>query len=548
MHQRVYHLKPCKTLTLLLSLLMALSGCTNDHNTNVITGALTQTLHIGNGAEPQDLDPHIVTGVTEHRIISALLEGLVGKDPKTLKPIPAVAESWHISDDRTHYRFRLRKNARWSNGDPVTAQDFVYSWKRILSPGLGAEYAYQLYSVLNAEAYHKGRLQDFTQVGVTAVDDHTLDVTLTNPTPYFLAILDHYSTYPVHRKTIEKFGSMDKRGNRWTKPENYTGNGPFTLKSWALNRIIKVEKNPTYWDAGNVKLNAIHFYPVENASTEERMFRTGQLHITSTLPAEKIAVYRQKNPDQLYINPYFGTYYYLFNTRRPPLDDKRVRQALAMSIDRNSIVTNITKGGQRPAGAFTPPNTLGYTAPTQIPFDPVRAKALFEEAGFPAGKNFPTLELVYNTSESHRKIAVAIQQMWKKHLNININLTNQDWKVYLARRKSGDYDIARAGWIGDYLSPNAFLEIFTRDSGNNHTGWSDPEYDARMQKSQRASNTNKRMEWFGQAEQLLLEAAPIAPIYTYTNVYLRSADVQGWHPNILDHHPYKYVYLSGSHD
>ncbi len=534
-------------ITVVIIFLMVMGiACSKKKVTRVSSGTRHQILHIGNGAEPQDLDPHIVTGVPEHYIISALLEGLVTEDPGDLSIKPGMAESWKISDDRITYEFNIRRNAVWSNGDPFTAEDMVYSFKRMLSPGLGGEYAYMLYYLKNAEKYHKGALDDFSKVGVSAQDKSTLIITLAHPTPFFLSLLTHFSTFPVHKATIEAFGAMDKRGGQWTRPENFVGNGPFILDRWELNKVIVVKKNPDYWDADTVKLSEIHFYPVDNISTEERMFRAGQLHVTSTIPSEKIAFYREKRPEVLRIAPYLGTYYYLFNTVKTPFNDARVRRAFAMSVDRQQIVAYITKGGQIPAYSFTPPNTAGYTPETKIPYDIDAARALLAEAGYPDGRGLPEAEILYNTSEGHRKIAVALQQMWKKALNVTVTLTNQDWKVYLSSRKTRSFTMARAGWIGDYADPNTFLDMFVTDGGNNHTGWSSPEYDALIREAGETGDRKKRYAVFQQAEKILLEEAPILPIYTYTSLTLLSPTVKGWYPNILDHHPYKYVYLEAS--
>jgi len=522
-----------------------LAGCGGGES-NVEAGDREQILHFGNGTEPQELDPHIVTGVPEHNIIAALLEGLVAKHPKTLEPIPAVAASWDISDDGKTYTFHLRDNARWSNGDALTAEDFVWSWWRALQPALGNQYAYMLFPMVNAEAYASGKLKDFSQVGVKALDRLTLEVRLNNPTPYFLQLLDHYSTYPVHRPTIEKFGQPDERGTRWTRAGNFVGNGPFVLESWKLNKIITVTRNPHYWDADRVRLNGIHFHPIENIATEERMFRAGQLHITGTIPIDKIAVYRRDHPELLQVAPYLGIYYYRLNVRVPHLKDPRVRRALNLAIDREAIVERITKGGEIPATAFTPPDTMGYTATSDLRFDPDEARRLMAAAGYPGGEGFPVTELLYNTSEGHQKIAVAIQQMWNQHLGVNIRLNNQDWKVFLSSVNLGDYAISRAGWIGDYVDPNTFLDMWITDGGNNQTGWSNPRYDAIIQRlAPAAGSQEERHRLMREAEALLLEELPVIPLYVYTSKSLIQPSVRGVHGNLMDHILYKNVWLEG---
>jgi len=530
-------------LVTVILLLLGLYGC-DLGPTNVESGNQSQVLHLGNGTEPQDLDPHIVTGVTEHNIISALLEGLVSENPETLAPVPGMADSWAISADGRTYTFFIRQNAQWSNGSPVTAEDFVWSWQRLLSPALAAEYAYQLFPIKNARAFNQGEITDFSQVGVTALDEKLLEVSLENPTPYFLSLLAHYSTFAVHPATILKHGAMDERGTKWTRPDNYVGNGPFQLKSWRLNYLIEVEKNPYYWDAETVRLSAIRFYPIDNAQTEERMFRTGAIHGTSTTPSDKILTYQTESPERISISPYLGTYFYRFNVTRPPLNDSRVRTAFSLAIDRQAIIDAVTKGGQLPAFSFTPPNTQGYFPPTSpINHDIERARQLMTEAGFKDGAGFPELELLYNTSDGHRRIAEAIQQMWKTNLGINVRLANTDWKVYLARTNGLDYDISRAGWIGDYPDPNTFLDMMISGGGNNRTGWNNPDYDQLIAKAATLADQHERFQTFQQAEQILDREAPLMPIYTYTRVALQDPSVQNWFSNILDHHPYKYVYL-----
>jgi oligopeptide transport system substrate-binding protein len=498
---------------------------------------------MGNGSEPPTLDPHLSTAVNSNIIISTLLEGLVTPNPKTLKPEPGAASSWEISEDLTRYTFHLNKKGRWSNGDPVTAADFIFAWRRLLLPNLAAEYAYQLFVVKNAEAFYKGDITDFSQVGIKALDNYTLEVQLNAPTPYFLALLMHSSTYPLHPATVLKHGGVDDPGNLWTRPANYVGNGPFMLVEWALNRIVRVEKNPYYWDADTVKLNEVRFYPIDNVVTEERMFRSKTIHVTSTVAEEKIAAYKRNKPDIINISPYLGTYFYRFNVKKPPFNDVRVRRALSMSINRQQIVDAVTKGGEIPAFNLTPRNTLGYTPQVKIPFDIEQARKLLAEAGYPGGKGFPTSDILYNTSEGHRKIAVAIQQMWKKELGINITLYNQDWKAFLETEKNGDFEIARAGWIGDYVDPNTFLDMFVSGGGNNRTGWSSPEYDALIRQAASTGNIDARFDLFQRAEKILIDQSPIIPVYTYTAKYLISPDVKGWYNNVLNEHPLKYVYL-----
>ncbi len=535
----------CKLIhtAVIACLALTLTSCSLDWETNVEAGNRDQILHYGNGDEPQEIDPHLTTGIPEFNIQKALFEGIVDKHPSNLSIQPGVAESWEISEDQLIYTFFFRENARWSNGDPVTAHDFVYSWERALRPELGSLYSYMFTYIKNADSFFRAEIDDFSEVGVKALDDRTLQIELNAPTPFFLQLLDHHSYYPVHPPTIEKFGGMIKRGSQWSRPGNFVGNGSFVLKEWKLNRILTVEKSPTYWDADKVRLKEIHFYPISNRSTEERMFRAGQLHITNRVPNEKIALYRETDPGSLNITPYLGTYFYRFNTRVKPLDDVRIRRALSMSINRPQIVENVTKGGQLPAYNLTPPNTNGFTAEARVEYDVETAKTLLAEAGYPDGEGFPKLEIIYNTDESHRMVAIAIQQMWKKALNIDITLANQDWQVYLDSETRGNYQISRAAWIGDYLDPNNFIDMFLTDGGNNRTGWGNAEYDRLVAAAAVAVTKEERFRFFQENERILLRESPITPIYTYTRVFLIKSSVKGWDENILDQHPYKYVYL-----
>lgn len=532
---RLFSLSGCLSLLLL-------AGCLK-HETPVQSGNRAQILHRGLGYEVADLDPHLVTGIAEGDVLRALFEGLVTEDPVDLHPVPGVAERWEISADALTYTFHLRHDARWSDGTPLTAQDFVSSYRRILTPSLAADYANLLYVLQGAEAYHKGATKNFAEVGVTAVDPHTLRLTLGHPAPHFLALLTHWAWSPVPFATIEKYGSATERGNGWTRVGRLVGNGPFLLKKWQPTQVLAVEKSPTYWDAAQVRLQGIHFYPIDSVDAEERAFRAGQLHLTDALPVGKIDTYRASAAHLLRIDPYLDTYFYRFNTARAPFNDARVRRALALAVDREAIVEKILRGGQKPAHAFTPPGTAGYTPAAVIPTDFAAGRALLKAAGFEGGHGLPRIELLYNNSENHRLIAEAIQEMWRRELGVTVELVNQENKVALAARRSGDYQILRSNWIGDYLDPATFLEVFTTDSGNNYTRWGNPDYDSALFAAARTVDPAARHALFQKAEAMLLEAAPIIPIYYYTHVFLIQPSVKGWHPTLLDHHPYKYVWL-----
>ena len=524
------------------TVLFILIGCSSSL-TPVDDGLEKQIFHFGNGSEPQGIDPHIVTGVPEHHILISLCEGLTIPSPNGNENLPGAAESWTVSDDGKRYIFKLRKNGRWSNGDPVTAKDFVWSWQRILTASLGSQYPDMLYYLEGAQEYHTGKTNDFDTVGVKAIGTHTLEVKLKAPTPFFTGLLSHYSTWPVHKETVLKHGSIDDRNGEWTRPGNFVCNGAFNLQSWELNNKIVVEKNPMYWDASKVQLNEIHYYPVSNVMTEDRMFRAGQLHVTSTLPSQKCPVYIEENNPDLRIDPYMGTYFYRLNTTNPYLSDVKVRKALAFSIDRKLLVEKVTKCGQIPAYSFTPPGSNGYEPTTSIPFDPELAKELLIEAGFNSENKFPKLEILFNTNEDHRKVALAIQQMWQQNLGIEVELVNQDWKVYLSREMVGDFQVSRAGWIGDYEAPNTFLDLMRPNRGNNKTGWEDENYDVLVAEANSTNDQTERYKLLNEAEKMLIENMPIIPLYTYVRSYQLSPDVKGYNPHILDHHHPKFIYL-----
>lgn len=526
--------------TCLVALLTA--GC-GKRETAVAAGNRDQVIHIGNLSEPTDLDPHLISSHQDFQVVMSLFEGLVQYHPETSEPTAAVAERWETSTDNLTWTFHLRSNAKWSNGDAVTAHDFVYAFRRMLMPGLGAEYANMLFVLKNAEEVFSGKLKDPAQIGARADNDHTLVITLARPTPYLLSMLCHSAWFPVPRATIEKFGKADQRGNPWTRVGNLVSNGYFRLAEWKPNQFIRVTRSDTYWDRDQVKLQAAVFYPIESADAEERSFRSGQLHVTSTIPISKIAVYEKEKSPSYRPHAYLGSYVFRFNVNVPPLNDPRVRRALAMAIDRETLVREVTRGGQLPAGNFCPPNLAGFTAKARVPHDPTAAKKLLAEAGFPDGKGFPKIEILFNTNEGHRQICEAIQQMWRKTLGVEIGLYNQEAKVWNDSMRTLNYQIARFAWIGDYLDPSTFLDIMTGDNGNNQTGWKHAEYDRLITAASNTADRARRYEYYQRCEEILAEECPIAPIYFYARNNLRRPEVKGWHGNLLDNHPLKGVYL-----
>ncbi|HEX3731271.1 MAG TPA: peptide ABC transporter substrate-binding protein [Opitutaceae bacterium] len=509
-------------------------------------GAAGQVLRMGNGAEPQDLDPQAVAGIPELNIIQALFDSLVEPDPQDLHPVPGLAESWDISSDGLTYTFHLRANLRWSNGDPLTADDFIQSYQRILTSSLGSEYASYFYNyVRGAKDYFEGKQTDFSQVGVQAPDPRTLVITLTHPTPFLLAMIAcHYVWDPLPIKVIAKFGPLGEKGNAWTRAGNLVASGPFLLKEWTPNKRIVVVRNPNYWDAARVKLDQIEFYPTEDLGAEEHMYRTGQIDRTYDFDRSKIDLYRQKYPQDLQLQPWLGSYYFVFNVHRAPFTDVRVRRALSLAIDREQIVKDIMRGGESPAYSFDPPNDSGYTAQAQLTGGVAEARRLLAEAGYPGGRGFPPIQLLYNQNQDyHRSIAEAIQAMWRKNLGIELTLTNQEWKVYLDSLHGHNFQLIRTGWIADFADPDVFLETLETGNGNNNGAWSDPAYDRLLHEALNAKTQADRYAIYQRMDRIVVDQCPVLPIFYYTKVYALRPSVKGWWPTLLDEHPYKYVYL-----
>src|ERR1700722_2678813 len=501
------------------------------------------------GSEPRTLDPHEAQGVTEHHIIMAMIEGLVAPSiDDQAKVVPGMADRWEHNDDYSVWTFHIGEDRKWSDGEPVKAGDFVFSHKRMLTASFGAQYAENLFILKGAEDYYSGKICDFDQVGVKALDDRTLRIELVGPTPYLLSLVQHDSWLPVCPTAILKFGNIDTRDSKWTRAENYVGNGPFKMKSWYPNDMIEVVRNPLYWDAANVKLNGINFYSIENTNTEERAFQAGQLHKTLYVPLDKIPYYRRAHPELLRIDPYEGVYFYRINIARKPLDDPKVRLALNLAVDREAIVKNILRADQKPATGYTPPGMGDYQPLNKITYDPARARQLLAEAGYPNGKGFPKFAIHFNTLEAHRAIAEAIQQMWKEELNIDVTLENQEWKVYLDTQNNKNYDLSRSAWIGDYMDPVTFLSMWTTGNGNNNTNWGNPKFDGLIEQAARTGDPATRFRLLHDAEDLFLTDLPVVMLYWYTNAYLLQSSVRNWNPLVLDNHNYKYIDLKAESD
>jgi oligopeptide transport system substrate-binding protein len=535
-----------RQLVAALLLLLVLAG----------TVALTRGAHLtpadftfNNGTEVQTLDPATVTGVPEGRVIRALFEGLVVKHPRTLEPLPGMAESWEISEDGLTYTFHLREGARWSNGDPVTAEDFTYSWERFLNPKTAADYAYQLWYVKGAKAYTTevtedgGPKNDFSSVGIRATDPYTLVVTLESPTAFFLDLTGFYPLFPVNRRNLEEAREAfpDKWQIEWLRPDRIVTNGPYRVAMRRVNDRIRLVKNEDYWDADNVAFNTIDVLAMEQESTMLNVYLTGGADFidrVNTNVAHEMMAREDFNPE-----PYMGTYYYRVNVTKPPFDDVRVRRALSMTIPRKDIVENVEKMGQKAAYSWVPPVIPGYTGAECEREDADLARQLMAEAGYgPEGKPFPAIEIHYNTSDAHAAIAQVIALTWQNELGIKAKLRNEEWKVYLDTQNTLRYQVSRAAWIGDYSDPNTFIDMFVTGGENNKTGWGNPDYDRLVAEAAAELDQVKRMELMRDAEAILMAELPMLPIYFYVDKNIVAPRLGGFYPNGLDEHFPKFWY------
>lgn len=520
----------------------ALLACACNSNSAPVDRALENgMLIVANGAEPTTLDPHLTVGQPEANIMSALSEGLVVQDPDDYGAVrPGVAKSWRHSDDFRQWTFELRKDARWSDGRPLTADDFVYSFRRMLSPRLGSEAADLLHVISNAAAYNEGKIDDFAEVGIAAPDPHRLELTLEYPAPYLLSMLAGSAFFPVNRSAVEAGGVYDDAENRWASVGTYVGNGPFLLSEWRVNQFVLLERNPQYWDAANVALNAVRFVPLVNQDEELQAFLDGKVHATTSIPSENLALARKLRPEAIVNEELLGVDMYQFNTRQHPFDDVRVRRALAMALDRQELVREA--GGDRKAVAgFVPPGIPGYpTVPVPAP-EIERARRLLAEAGYPAGKGFPATTILVNDFKPHREMANRVSAMWRRTLGITVDVQAMSWKNYLDATATRQFQIARIGWVSGYLDPGAFLDILKSIGFRRETGWSDPDYDATIEMARGMTDRAKRMATMRRAEDQMLAQQPVMPISNYSTTYLLDPRVKGWGRSIDGNRVYKFM-------
>lgn len=500
-----------------------LTGCGGNSAKKPAAGVLRAAY----GAEPETLDPRKAIGVPEAFVMHQLFEGLVALNIKN-EYIPGVAERWETSADGLKWTFYLRPDAKWSNGDPVTARDFEYSWKSVLSPQLASRYAAQLYVLKNGEAFNKGKAEA-DQVGVKARNDNILEVTLEYPVPYFLSLVSFFTYYPVHKPTVEA-------NEKWhADPKTIVGNGPFKMVSWVHNSKIELAPSEHYWNKGVVKLTKLELALGDSTKTLIDMFENNQLDdVESPPPLNDWERLRQENKMKTF--PDGSVYHYMFNVTKPPFDNVKIRKAFALSVDRQLILSTLLKGGGvMPAYAWAP-----YGYPDARPGEDFRkvggdlfkedialAKQLLAEAGYPDGRGFPEVTMLYNTSDMHKAIAEALQEMWKKNLGVNVKLTNQEWKVYLQARYQGDFQMARRGWVSDYLDPMTAMETMLGDNENNNTRWVNAQYDQLIKQAKSTLDSTARMKLMHDAEKILIDEMPFVLIFFDTKKVLQKPNVKG---------------------
>ncbi|HBT3066839.1 TPA: oligopeptide ABC transporter substrate-binding protein OppA [Klebsiella aerogenes] len=486
-----------------------------------------QTLVRNNGAEVQSLDPHKIEGVPESNVNRDLFEGLVIGDLNG-HPVPGVAESWDNKDFKV-WTFHIRKDAKWSDGSPVTAQDFVYSWQRLADPKTASPYAsYLQYGhVANVDEIIAGK-KPATDLGVKAIDDKTFEVTLSEPVPYFYKLLVHPSVSPVPNAAIEKYGE------KWTQPANIVTNGAYKLKDWVVNERIVLERNTNYWDNAKTVINQVTYLPISSEVTDVNRYRSGEIDMTyNNMPIELFQKLKKEIPKEVHVDPYLCTYYYEINNQKAPFTDVRVRTALKLALDRDIIVNKVKNQGDLPAYSYTPPYTDGMklVEPEWFKWSQEKrneeAKKLLAEAGYTADKPL-TFNLLYNTSDLHKKLAIAVASIWKKNLGANVKLENQEWKTFLDSRHQGTFDVARAGWCADYNEPTSFLNTMLSDSSNNTAHYKSPAFDKIIGDTLQVTDEAKRAELYAQSEQQLDKDSAIVPVYYYVNARLVKPWVGGY--------------------
>ncbi len=507
-------------------------GCGSSTGTTS-SGETEQKIVYNIDADPKTIDPQLNSAVDGSKVVRNAFEGLM-REVENGEVEEGIAESYEVSEDGLVYTFHIRENAKWSDGEDVTASDFEYGWKRALNPDTAAEYAYQLFYVKNGEAYNSGQAS-VEDVGIKVINDKTIEVTLESPVPYFLSLLAMPVYFPVRQDIVEA------NGDKWAlSPETYVSNGPFKMTEWSAKESMTFVKNENYWDAENVKLETLVFRLIDDQTTTLSAFRNGELDIMEQPPTTEIQTLLDEGVAKIY--PYLGTYFYMVNMSGKglsseavdALQDVRVRKALSLAMDRTLITEKVSMGGETPATSYVPEGVLDTKGDefhkdySDITTNIEEAKKLLEEAGYPNGEGFPTLTFTYNTASNHQMIAQAIQDMWKTNLGINVELKNEEWAVFQNTRNNFQYEICRHGWIGDYNDPMTFLDMWVTGSGQNNAGYSNEEYDSLIAQAKAEQDGEKRTELLRQAEDVLMGDMPIIPIYYYTNVVCAKDNIKGF--------------------
>lgn len=498
-------------------------------------------------ADPDSIDPHKATSLSASIVMQNIFEGLV-RTNENMEQGPGLAKSWYASQDKTLWTFHLRKDAKWSDGKPVIAEDFVYGWRRAVNPETSCNFAYMLDPIKNATKIYQGKLP-IEELGVRAINDNTLEITLEQPTSYILELLAFPTYFPIRKDVVEK------NPDTWEfNPKTVITNGPFKLAEYNQNNLLSIIPNENYWDQGRVKLDEVRFVFITEPSTGLLAFDLGEIDGTNEVPAQEIPRLQAENEDFM-IAPYLGTYFYCFNVTREPFDDVRVRKAFAKAIDRRAIVTTVTLGEQISATGFVPPGIITgeedfREAGGDYGIDPMgaqveEAKKLLDEAGYPNGEGFPKVEIKYNIGENHKRIAEAIKEMWERNLNVDVELKNMEWRAFISDRQKGEFAVARHGWIGDYNHPMTFLNMFLSKSDNNDSQWHNEEFDKLIYAVKRESDPKKAAKLMHKAEDLIMEDMIVVPIYYYTNPMMMKDYVKGWIRTPLGHMFFDKAYIEG---
>ncbi len=519
-------------LALLMTIMLMLAACnggsketSNEKEGGSGDSSGLKVLNVNNSSEPGSLHPANAQGTHESWILEHTFEGLTKKTEEG-KIVPGSAESWEISEDGLTWTFKLKDGLKWSNGDPLTANDFEYAWKYALKPETAADYAYQLYYLKGGEAYNskKGKEED---VGVKATDEHTLVVTLEQPTPYFLDLTSFYTFYPINKKVQEE-------NPKWAlDAKTHVSNGPFKLTEWKHKESLKIEKNENYYDKDKIKLDAVNFALIEDENTAWQMYQSGELDLAYPLPVDIQGQMVNSDDKEFKMGKELAVYYYNFNTEVKPFNNAKVRKALSMAIERQKITENVAQGGQKPAFGVVPPGIPDASGDFQentgnlFKEDVKEAKKLLKEGLAEEGmKELPDFSILYNTLDSHKKIAEAVQGMWRDNLGVEVTLENAEFQVKLDREKAGDFEISRAGWVGDYVDPMTFM-LWETDGAYNDAGWSNKEYDNLLKEAKSTMDPKERMDALHKAEKVMIDEMPILPVYFYTKPYMVKSNVTG---------------------